>query len=101
MPSSIKLPSAPRRPRCRRKKWIWRASTLVWRRAMTSPMSAQAQGPTKEMRIQEALREALRYEMARDERVFVMGEDVALFGGATAAPAGLPTGSAQEPERVG
>ena len=34
---------------------------------------------TKEMRVQEALREALRYEMARDSRVFVMGEDVALF----------------------
>ena len=43
---------------------------------------ATAQGPVKEMRVQEALREALRYEMSRDERVFVMGEDVALFGGA-------------------
>ena len=44
--------------------------------------AAATQSPTKEMRVQEALREALRYEMARDERVFVMGEDVALFGGA-------------------
>jgi acetoin:2,6-dichlorophenolindophenol oxidoreductase subunit beta len=43
----------------------------------------------KEMRVQEALREALRYEMARDERVFVMGEDVALFGGAYGVTRGL------------
>jgi pyruvate dehydrogenase E1 component beta subunit len=41
------------------------------------------------MRVQEALREALRYEMARDQRVFVMGEDVALFGGAYGVTRGL------------
>ncbi|MBI4526826.1 MAG: alpha-ketoacid dehydrogenase subunit beta [Deltaproteobacteria bacterium] len=41
------------------------------------------------MRLQEALREALRYEMSRDERVFVMGEDVALFGGAYGVTRGL------------
>ncbi len=44
---------------------------------------------TKEMRLQEALREALRYEMSRDSRVFVMGEDVALFGGAYGVTRGL------------
>ena len=44
---------------------------------------------TKEMRMQEALREALRYEMGRDPRVFVMGEDVALFGGAYGVTRGL------------
>jgi pyruvate dehydrogenase E1 component beta subunit len=41
------------------------------------------------MRMQEALREALRFEMARDSRVFVMGEDVALFGGAYGVTRGL------------
>ena len=44
---------------------------------------------TKELRMQEALREALRSEMARDPRVFVMGEDVALFGGAYGVTRGL------------
>ncbi|HEX2385214.1 MAG TPA: alpha-ketoacid dehydrogenase subunit beta [Candidatus Binatia bacterium] len=43
----------------------------------------------REMRLQEALREALRYEMERDPRVFVMGEDVALFGGAYGVTRGL------------
>ena len=43
----------------------------------------------KEMRLQEALREALRHEMARDKRVFVMGEDVAMFGGAYGVTRGL------------
>src|SRR5258706_4957280 len=43
----------------------------------------------KEMRLQEALRETLRYEMARDPRVFVIGEDVALFGGAYGVTRGL------------
>ena len=43
----------------------------------------------KEMRLQEALREALRHEMAQDRRVFIMGEDVALFGGAYGVTRGL------------
>ena len=37
----------------------------------------------------EALQEALREEMERDERVFVMGEDVGLYGGAYGATSGL------------
>src|ERR1041384_1474932 len=57
---------------------------------MARPMTiAGAPEAGKEMRVQEALREALRYEMARDQRVFVMGEDVALFGGAYGVTRGL------------
>jgi len=52
-------------------------------------MTTETQEGVKEMRVQEALREALRYEMTRDKRVFVMGEDVALFGGAYGVTRGL------------
>ncbi len=38
--------------------------------------------PAKEMSYQEAIREALREEMVRDKRVFLMGEDIAKHGGA-------------------
>jgi pyruvate/2-oxoglutarate/acetoin dehydrogenase E1 component len=38
--------------------------------------------PAREMTMQEAIREALREEMLRDERVFLMGEDIAKHGGA-------------------
>ncbi len=37
----------------------------------------------------QAIQEALREEMRRDERVFVMGEDVGLYGGAYGATRGL------------
>ena len=35
----------------------------------------------KKLGIAEALREAIRQEMARDERVFCIGEDIAIPGG--------------------
>ncbi|MGI8926986.1 MAG: alpha-ketoacid dehydrogenase subunit beta [Tepidiformaceae bacterium] len=42
-----------------------------------------------EMRMREALREALREEMQRDERVFLMGEDIGAYGGSYAVTRGL------------
>ncbi|WP_129114780.1 alpha-ketoacid dehydrogenase subunit beta [Halegenticoccus tardaugens] len=49
-------------------------------------MSAEARSGqevrgTETMTIREAIRAAIREEMKRDERVFLMGEDVATFGG--------------------
>jgi len=45
-------------------------------------MQVPSDVPSKEMSYQEAIREALREEMIRDERVFLMGEDIAKHGGA-------------------
>jgi pyruvate dehydrogenase E1 component beta subunit len=43
----------------------------------------------KTMRYREALNEALREELRRDERVFLMGEDIGVFNGAFKVTAGL------------
>ncbi len=42
-----------------------------------------------ELRYREALRDALREEMRRDERVVLMGEDIGVFGGAFKVTEGL------------
>ena len=42
-----------------------------------------------EMRMRDALREALREELLRDDRVFLMGEDIGAYGGSYAVTAGL------------
>jgi len=44
---------------------------------------------TAEMSVREALRLALREELERDERVFLLGEEVGRFGGAYRVTAGL------------
>ena len=41
------------------------------------------------MRYREALNQALREEMQRDERVYLMGEDIGVFNGAFKVTAGL------------
>ena len=43
----------------------------------------------REIRYYEALNEALAEEMRRDENVFLMGEDVGLFGGTFRVTEGL------------
>src|SRR5512143_1408259 len=42
-----------------------------------------------EMRLRDALREALREEMQRNEKVFLMGEDIGAYGGSYAVTKGL------------
>jgi pyruvate dehydrogenase E1 component beta subunit len=52
----------------------------------------QTQPATRKMSIAEALREAIREEMERDERVFCLGEDIGIaggFGGAFTVTLGL------------
>ncbi|MBI2766423.1 MAG: alpha-ketoacid dehydrogenase subunit beta [Chloroflexi bacterium] len=51
-----------------------------------------------EMRMRDALHDALREEMLRDERVFLMGEDIGGYGGSYAVTRGLQTEFG--PERV-
>lgn len=54
------------------------------------PLDAPAlSGKTVEITYREAVREALRDAMARDERVFLMGEDVGAYGGCYAVSMGL------------
>jgi pyruvate/2-oxoglutarate/acetoin dehydrogenase E1 component len=43
----------------------------------------------REITYSEAIREALRQEMRRDERVFLLGEDIGLFGGSFGVTRGL------------
>ena len=42
-----------------------------------------------ELRMRDAIREALREEMLRDDRVFLMGEDIGAYGGSYACTRGL------------
>jgi pyruvate dehydrogenase E1 component beta subunit len=55
----------------------------------TERRTAAAASGTETMTYREALRLAMREELARDERVFVMGEEVALFEGSYKVTAGL------------
>jgi pyruvate/2-oxoglutarate/acetoin dehydrogenase E1 component len=65
-----------------------------------SAVETQTGAPTRVLTYAEALNEALREEMRRDARVFVMGEDVAVWGGGGVF--GVTKGLVEEfgPERV-
>jgi 2-oxoisovalerate dehydrogenase E1 component len=47
------------------------------------------EGGTRKLLYRQALQEAMREEMLRDPRVFIMGEDIGLYGGAYGATRGL------------
>jgi pyruvate dehydrogenase E1 component beta subunit len=55
------------------------------------PEQTATQTAVRELTYAEALREGLRQVMAQDERVFVIGEDVGVYGGAFGVTAGLIT----------
>jgi acetoin:2,6-dichlorophenolindophenol oxidoreductase subunit beta len=60
------------------------------RAAGTTTPGVGARGePTVEVELREAVRQALDEELARDERVFLFGEDVAVAGGVFAVTPGL------------
>ena len=53
------------------------------------PETVDAQKTQREITYAEAVREALRLAMRQDERVFVLGEDVGVYGGAFGVTDGL------------
>jgi pyruvate dehydrogenase E1 component beta subunit len=55
----------------------------------TDTASGEGFSDTETMTVREAIRQALREEMERDEDVFIMGEDVAQFGGVMSVTDGL------------
>ena len=55
----------------------------------TAAVTPEASGPTTSTTVREALRDAMAEEMRRDERVFVMGEEVAQYQGAYKVTQGL------------
>jgi pyruvate dehydrogenase E1 component beta subunit len=63
-------------------------STSSWGTAVGSAVTAH-DGPTVSLTVREALRDAMAEEMRRDDRVFVMGEEVAEYQGAYKVTQGL------------
>ena len=57
--------------------------------AEAKPVASEAAGPTTATTVREALRDAMAEEMRRDDRVFVMGEEVAQYQGAYKVTQGL------------
>ncbi len=55
----------------------------------TAPAEKEYSGPTATMTVREALRDAMAEEMRRDEKVFLMGEEVAQYQGAYKISQGL------------
>jgi len=66
----------------------WTEADIVRERALRERCRTGGPG-TRKIRYWQAIQEALREEMHRDPRVFVMGEDVGLYGGAYGATRGL------------
>ncbi|WP_394741577.1 alpha-ketoacid dehydrogenase subunit beta [Natronococcus roseus] len=56
---------------------------------MTAQAEHELETETETMTVREAIRQGLREELERDEDVYVMGEDVGLFGGVLEVTSGL------------
>jgi 2-oxoisovalerate dehydrogenase E1 component len=57
-------------------------------RAGAGAVPATPSGETQEITYREAVKQAIRDAMIRDERVFLMGEDVGAYGGCYAVSKG-------------
>ncbi len=66
----------------------WTEADVAHERELRARCRAGGPG-TRKIRYWQAIQEALREEMQRDPHVFVMGEDVGLYGGAYGATRGL------------
>ncbi len=64
-------------------------STKTSAEAQTSTTGGPASGKTREMTYAEAIRDAMTLEMRRDPSVFVMGEDIGVYGGAFGVTVGM------------
>ncbi|MEA2780045.1 MAG: pyruvate dehydrogenase component beta subunit, partial [Rhodospirillaceae bacterium] len=78
-PASSEAPTAPRVP----------AAPMAAAKPAPAANEAEATGPTQQMTVREALRDAMAEEMRRDETVFLMGEEVAEYQGAYKVSQGL------------
>lgn len=58
------------------------AATSLPRLASRRNYAEESSGGVKEMSVRDALNEAMAEEMERDDRVFLLGEEVAQFQGA-------------------
>lgn len=58
-------------------------------KAVATVADAETPAATRELTYLEAIRDALQYELTRDERVLLMGEDIGVYGGAFKVTQGL------------
>jgi 2-oxoisovalerate dehydrogenase E1 component beta subunit len=58
-------------------------------KAVTTVDDSEDAAATRELTYLEAIRDALQYELARDPRVLLMGEDIGVYGGAFKVTQGL------------
>ena len=78
-----------RRPRRRRPRPAPRSSSQAASKTATSPIPRSPRAPRwSRPRVREALRDAMAEEMRADDRVFVMGEEVARISGRVQGHAG-------------
>jgi pyruvate/2-oxoglutarate/acetoin dehydrogenase E1 component/TPP-dependent pyruvate/acetoin dehydrogenase alpha subunit len=66
----------------------WTAADIARERELRQRIRSGGPG-TREVEFRQAIQEALREEMLRDPSVFIMGEDIGLYGGAYGATKGL------------